>query len=62
MRPSYIVTRGGVRGSRQYVGKRRSLPAAWLKPGLAIGIISTSRGPGGRFPATWDMIKVRAVK
>jgi hypothetical protein len=62
VRPSYRVTREGVSRSRKHVGKRRSLPAAWLKPGLAIGIISTSRGPGGKFPATWDFIRVRAIK
>jgi glucose/arabinose dehydrogenase len=62
VRPSYRVRRGGVTRPRKYLGKTRSLPGAWLKRSLAIGIISTSRGPGGRFPATWDFIKVRAIK
>jgi glucose/arabinose dehydrogenase len=60
--PSYRVRRGDVTRTRRLVGGRRSIPAKWLEPGLAVGIISTSRGPGPRFPATWDFIKVKALK
>jgi len=60
--PSYRVKRGGVTRTRKHVGGRRPIPATWLEPGLAVGIISTSRGPGPKFPATWDFIKVKALK
>ena len=62
VRPSFRVTRAGVTRSRKNVGARRALPQGWLEPGLAVGIISTSRGPGPKFPATWDFIKVKALK
>jgi hypothetical protein len=62
VRPSFSVSRGGGTMSRKNVGGWRVLPQGWLKPGLAVGIISTSRGPGPKFPATWDFIKVKALK
>jgi hypothetical protein len=36
------------------------VPGGWAggSKALAVGIISTSRGPGPAFPATWDFIRV----
>jgi hypothetical protein len=60
VQPSYQVTRGGVAGPRNNVGAPMAIPAGWCggTTGLAVGIISTSAGPGPEFPATWDFINV----
>src|SRR5215207_2936638 len=58
---SYSVTTNGVTGPRQSVGSAMSVPAGWFggsTNGLAVGIISTSSGPGPEFPATWGSIEV----
>jgi hypothetical protein len=58
---SYAVTTGGVTGLRANLGSPQAIPAAWLtnaSKGLAVGIISTSRGAAPEFPATWDLIEV----
>jgi hypothetical protein len=57
----YAVTTGGVTGPETALGSPQSVPAGWFTnpaSGLAIGIISTSRGPAPPFPATWDFIQV----
>ena len=60
VQPSYTVTSGGVTGPRNNVGAPMTIPAGWFggTTGLAVGIISTSAGPGPEFPATWDFIEV----
>jgi len=60
VQPSYRVTTNGVAGPRQNLGSTLSVPASWFggTRGLAVGIISTSAGPGPEFPATWDLIEV----
>jgi hypothetical protein len=60
VQPSYSVTTNGVAGPRQNLGSPLSVPAGWFggARGLAVGIISTSAGPGPEFPATWDLIEV----
>jgi hypothetical protein len=59
VQPTYRVTSGGVAGPLKNVGAPMSIPAGWFggTTGLAVGIISTSTGPGPEFPATWDFIK-----
>jgi hypothetical protein len=56
---SYSVTTNGVTGPRQNMGNPLSVPAGWFggTSGLAVGIISTSAGPGPEFPATWSFIE-----
>ena len=60
--PLFIATTGNVPGPVQSMGGPANIPASWLAgpQGLAIGLISTSRGSGAPFPATWDFLKVRA--
>lgn len=61
VQPSYSVTTNGVTGARTDVGAPEPIPSSWLNGasvGLAVGIISTSRGPAPEFPATWDLIEV----
>ncbi len=64
VQPSYQASVGGVLQPRVNVGAPIPIPASWSSTpgrGLAVGIISTSRGPGPEFPATWDFIHVEAV-
>ena len=60
VQPSYQVINNGVAGPRTNVGAPVAVPAGWFggTTGLAVGIISTSSGPGPEFPATWDSIEV----
>ncbi|MGZ8594599.1 MAG: Kelch repeat-containing protein, partial [Actinomycetota bacterium] len=60
VQPSYQVTTGGVPAARTNVGNPVSIPATWFggSQALAVGIISTSKGPGPVFPATWDFMRV----
>jgi N-acetylneuraminic acid mutarotase len=61
VQPTYSVTTNGVTGPRIDVGAPEPIPSTWLNDtnqGLAVGIISTSRGAGPEFPATWDLIEV----
>jgi N-acetylneuraminic acid mutarotase len=61
VQPSYSVTTNGVTGARIDVGAPEPIPSTWLNDdnlGLAVGIISTSRGAAPEFPATWDLIEV----
>jgi hypothetical protein len=54
---SYNVDGAG----RTLLGSPIAVPANWLKNparGMAVGIISTSRGPAPAIPATWDLIEV----
>jgi hypothetical protein len=52
---SYSVD-GGVKKS---LGSPVAIPASWLGPdALALGVISTSNGPGPVFPATWKFIQI----
>jgi hypothetical protein len=55
----YQVTTGaGVTKDKVKLGTF-DVPAGWTggSKALAVGIISTSRGPGPAFPATWDFIR-----
>ena len=57
----YSVTTDGVTGPVTAAGASQSVPASWFSDGakgLAVGIISTSRGSAPVFPATWDFIEV----
>ncbi|HEV8198930.1 MAG TPA: malectin domain-containing carbohydrate-binding protein [Candidatus Polarisedimenticolia bacterium] len=60
--PVFIATINNVPGPVESLGGPATLPASWLAgpQGLAVGIISTSRGPAPPFPVTWDFLKVRA--
>jgi hypothetical protein len=61
VRASYVASVNGTRGARTDVGGPISVPQSWFTApdrGLAVGIISTSNGPGEPFPATWDLIEV----
>ncbi len=60
VQPSYSVVTGGVAGARTNLGGIASVPASWFggTTGLAVGITSTSAGPGPEFSATWDSIEV----
>ncbi|MDP8911655.1 MAG: hypothetical protein M3M94_06285, partial [Actinomycetota bacterium] len=60
VQPSYAVTTNGTTGQRVSLGAAEPIPAGWLtgSMGVAVGIISTSSGPGPEFPATWDLIEV----
>src|SRR5215216_96939 len=57
---SYVVSTNGVTSLRKDIGTPTSIPAGWFggTTGFAIGIISTSAGPGPEFPATWGFIEV----
>ncbi|MGR9088537.1 MAG: Kelch repeat-containing protein, partial [Gammaproteobacteria bacterium] len=57
---SYTKTVGGATSPLIDLGVPESIPSSWLTglTKLAVGIISTSRGPGAPFPATWDFIEV----
>ena len=59
VQPRYAVTAGGVTGPLTDLGGSEPVPSGWFtgSTGLAIGIISTSSGPGVPFPATWDFIE-----
>jgi hypothetical protein len=63
VQPSYSVTTNGAAGARQNLGGPMSVPAGWFggTRGLAVGIISTSGGPGPEFPATWNFIEAVPV-
>jgi N-acetylneuraminic acid mutarotase len=60
IRGSYEETTGGVTGARIYLGTPIGIPQRWYdgSQGLAVGMISTSTGPGPEFPATWDFMRV----
>jgi hypothetical protein len=64
VQPSYAVTSNGVTGQRKALGDPATVPAGWFggSTGFAVGILSTSSGPGPEFPATWEFIKVTAGK
>ncbi len=59
VQPRYSVTAGGVTGPLTDLGGSEPVPSGWFtgSTGLAVGIISTSSGPGVPFPATWDFIE-----
>jgi len=60
VKAAYQVTTGaGVTKDKVKLGTF-NVPAGWTggSKALAVGIISTSRGPGDPFPATWDFIRV----
>ncbi|CAN5891966.1 hypothetical protein BH23ACT11_BH23ACT11_21420 [soil metagenome] len=55
VQPSYSVN-GGQQTS---LGGPIAIPQSWLGPqALAVGVISTSVGPGAEFPATWKFIQI----
>ena len=60
MKASFIETTGGDAGPRTALGSSIKIPATWYdrSKALAVGIISTSRGSGDTFPATWDFVHV----
>ena len=60
--PQFIVTTGNVAGPVESLGGPATIPASWLAgpQGLAVGLISTSRGAAPPFPVTWDFLKVRS--
>ncbi len=62
VQPSYVVTTNGVSDQRKTLGGPEPIPAGWFggSTGFAVGIISTSSGPGPVFPATWEFIEVTA--
>ena len=55
VQPSYSIDGG----ARKNLGNPVAIPASWLGPkALAVGVISTSNGPGSEFPATWKFIQI----
>jgi hypothetical protein len=65
VQPSFVATVAGSRGPRVNVGPSLAVPPTWFTApgkGLAVGIISTSNGPGGPFPATWDFLRVTPAR
>ncbi|GIV32716.1 MAG: hypothetical protein KatS3mg031_0251 [Chitinophagales bacterium] len=54
-----VQPRYALEGGTEYnLGPAIVVPPNWLNGILAVGIISTSRGSGQVFPATWDFIRV----
>lgn len=57
----YAVTHLGATDPVTPIGSPVAIPSSWLTnsaSGLAIGVISTSRGAAPPFPATWDFIQI----
>lgn len=54
VQPGYSQNGGAI----QNLGTPIAVPASWLNGVMATGFISTSRGSGGTFPATYDFITV----
>jgi len=54
------TTDGGTTRRLIALGGPVSIPSGWTSgpSAVAVGIISTSRGPAPTFPATWDFLKV----
>jgi len=64
VQPVYQASIGGVLQAKVNVGLPIPIPSSWLSSpttGLAAGLISTSRGTGDPFPASWDFFHVEAV-
>jgi hypothetical protein len=61
--PRYRVTTGGAAGPLRNLGSPEPIPSSWVSGtnALAVGLISTSAGPGPVFPATWDLIEVQTT-
>lgn len=60
-RAAYSLSDGGFTGDIFALGEPVEIPAAWLTDpvvGLAVGILSTSRGPAPPFAASWDFIEI----
>ncbi|MBA3884193.1 MAG: choice-of-anchor D domain-containing protein [Acidobacteria bacterium] len=60
VQPFYTATTDGVTGAPVMLALPQPVPASWFTnpaQGLAIGVISTSRGEGPEFPATWAFIR-----
>jgi hypothetical protein len=58
---AYAITHLGTTGPVTPIGSAVSIPTSWItsaNSGLAVGLISTSRGPAPPFPATWDFIQI----
>lgn len=57
-----IVGADGSAGPLKTLGRPVAIPRSWYASGsrgLAVGVISTSRGSGETFGATWDSVRVR---
>lgn len=53
--PSYSINGG----TQKNLGSPVAIPQSWLGPkALAVGVISTSNGPGPEFPATWKFLQI----
>lgn len=64
VRAGYSISDGGFTGDIVPLGGPLPIPVSWLEDpvfGLAVGIISTSRGPGTKFPASWDLLELSEV-
>jgi uncharacterized cupredoxin-like copper-binding protein len=60
VQPFYTSTTGGVTSAPATLAPPMAVPAGWFTnpaKGLAVGVISTSRGSGQTFPVTWDFIR-----
>jgi hypothetical protein len=61
IQPSYTVTTNGVTSPRRTMGTPVAVPKIWFSgrsTRTAVGLSSTSKGPGPPFPAVWDLIEV----
>jgi hypothetical protein len=61
IQPSYTVTTNGVPSARRNIGTPVAVPKNWFtgrSTRTAVGLSSTSKGPGPPFSAVWDLIEV----
>ena len=61
VQPAYTLTNLGVTSNIFNLGTPVAIPTAWLTDptsGLAVGILSTSRGAAPVFAATWDFVDI----
>jgi hypothetical protein len=61
VQPAYSITNLGVTSNIFDLGGPVSIPTSWLTTatdGLAVGILSTSRGAAPVFAATWDFVEI----
>jgi hypothetical protein len=61
VQPSFTSTKAGLTSARKNVGGPLPVPAGWFTSatrGVGAGMISTSNGGNGAFPASWDFLKV----
>jgi hypothetical protein len=63
VQPAYQLTINGIKGNVINLGATVSIPLGWFSAATApaVGLITTTGGAVGTFPATFDFIKVASV-